>query len=81
MTICDRLADGESLRAICADAGMPDSRWSARTDPLVDQDQLDNFLEEILEIWQSGLGCGSRAHRPLPPQDQGPRKDRSPESA
>jgi hypothetical protein len=30
--------------------GMPDSRWSARTDPLVDQDQLDNFLEEILEI-------------------------------
>jgi hypothetical protein len=24
MTICDRLADGESLRAICADAEMPD---------------------------------------------------------
>ena len=22
-TICDRLADGESLRAICASAGMP----------------------------------------------------------
>jgi hypothetical protein len=33
-TICDRLAGGESLRAICADAGMPDratvSRWLAR---------------------------------------------------
>src|SRR5262249_46433192 len=34
MTICDRLADGESLRAICADAGMPDKatvfRWIGR---------------------------------------------------
>ena len=33
-TICDRLAGGESLRAICADAGMPDRatvcRWLAR---------------------------------------------------
>jgi hypothetical protein len=33
-TICNRLAGGESLRAICADAGMPDratvSRWLAR---------------------------------------------------
>jgi hypothetical protein len=23
ISICDRLADGESLRAICSDAGMP----------------------------------------------------------
>jgi hypothetical protein len=34
MTICDRLADGESLRAICADPGMPHKatifRWLGR---------------------------------------------------
>jgi hypothetical protein len=34
MSICNRLADGESLRAICSDAGMPSRatifRWIAR---------------------------------------------------
>ena len=33
-TICDRLVDGQSLRAICSDAGMPGKatvfRWIAR---------------------------------------------------
>jgi hypothetical protein len=60
MTICDRLAEGESLRAICADAGMPDKatvlRWIGRHKEFRDQyawareAQADDILEEILEI-------------------------------
>jgi hypothetical protein len=60
MTICDRLAEGESLRAICADAGMPDKatvlRWMGRHKEFRDQyawareAQADDILEEILEI-------------------------------
>ena len=59
-TICDRLAGGESLRAICADAGMPDratvSRWIARYDEFRDQYafarelQAECLVDEILEI-------------------------------
>jgi len=39
--ICERLADGESLRAICADADMPNKgsvfRWLANDTKLSDQ--------------------------------------------
>jgi Bacteriophage Sf6, terminase small subunit-like len=60
MTICDRLADGESLRAICAGDGMPNKatvfRWIGRHKDFRDQYavarevQADDILDEILEI-------------------------------
>jgi hypothetical protein len=60
MTICDRLAGRESLRAICAEAGMPDKatvfRWLGRHKDFRDQyarareAQADDILEETLEI-------------------------------
>ena len=59
MTICDRLADGERLRAICADAEMPDKatvfRWIGRHKDFRDQyawareAQADDILDEIRE--------------------------------
>jgi hypothetical protein len=59
-TICDRLAGGESLRAICADAGMPDratvSRWLARYEEFRDlygfarEWQADCLVDEMLKI-------------------------------
>jgi hypothetical protein len=60
MTICDRLADGESLRAICVDAGMPDKatvfRWIGRHKAfrnqyaLAREAQADDICDRILEI-------------------------------
>jgi len=60
MTICDRLADGESLRAICVDAGMPDKatvfRWIGRHKAfrnqyaLAREAQADDICDQILEI-------------------------------
>jgi hypothetical protein len=59
-TICDRLAGGESLRGICADAGMPDratvSRWLARYEEFRDlygsarECQAECLVDEILKI-------------------------------
>jgi hypothetical protein len=59
-TICDRLAGGESLRAICADAGMPDratvSRWLAHYEEFRDlygsarECQAECLVDEMLEI-------------------------------
>jgi hypothetical protein len=59
-TICDRLAGGESLRAICADAGMPDratvSRWLARYEEFRNlygfarECQAECLVDEILKI-------------------------------
>jgi hypothetical protein len=59
-TICDRLAGGESLRAICADDGMPDratvSRWLARYEEYRDlygfarEWQADRLVDEMLKI-------------------------------
>lgn len=58
--ICNRIADGESLRAICRDEGMPDKatvlRWLAANEHFRDQyarareAQADHFADEILEI-------------------------------
>ena len=58
--ICDRLVDGESLRAICADPGMPAKamvfRWLAsnqafrRSYALARECQAEDFVYEILEI-------------------------------
>jgi hypothetical protein len=65
-TICDRLTDGESLRAICADAGMPHkatvSRWLARYEEFRDQYararewQAMCSADEILEIADDSSG-------------------------
>jgi hypothetical protein len=53
-TICDRLAGGESLRGICADAGIPDratvSRWLGR-------------YEEFRDLYGSARECQSRPPR------------------
>jgi hypothetical protein len=58
--ICDRLIDGESLRAICADPAMPARttvfRWLAsnqefrRSYALARECQAEDFAYEILEI-------------------------------
>jgi hypothetical protein len=58
--ICDRLADGESLRSICASEGMPNKatvfRWLGRQNEFRDQyawareAQADDILAEIMEI-------------------------------
>jgi hypothetical protein len=60
MTICSRLINGESLRAICADPGMPAKatvcRWLARNAEfrsqyaLARELQMDRFADEMLEI-------------------------------
>jgi hypothetical protein len=59
-TICDRLVEGESLRAICSDAGMPGRatvfRWIARHKEFRDwyalarEFQAQDLTDEILEI-------------------------------
>jgi hypothetical protein len=59
-TICNRLAGGESLRAICADAGMPDratvSRWLARYEEFrglygfARECQAECLVDEILKV-------------------------------
>jgi hypothetical protein len=58
--ICDRIVEGESLRAICADLGMPDKAsvldWLARHKQFRDEYtlarefQAEDLLDEILEI-------------------------------
>lgn len=58
--ICDRLADGESLRTICADVDMPNKgtvmRWLASSKALSDQYararemQADALFDEVLDI-------------------------------
>lgn len=62
--ICARLADGESLRAICRDEGMPDKstvfRWLAAHDTFRDQyahareAQADEMFEDLLDIADDG---------------------------
>lgn len=58
--ICDRLAEGESLRAICKDEGMPSvgtvCRWLGESDTLQKQYararelQADTLFDEVLHI-------------------------------
>jgi hypothetical protein len=59
-TICERLMDGESLRAICASAGMPDKatvfRWIACHKEFrglygwAHEFQAENILADVIEI-------------------------------
>jgi hypothetical protein len=65
-TICDRLADGESLRAICASAGMPNKatvlRWIGRHEEFREQyawareEQADDILKEVIGIADDSSG-------------------------
>ena len=60
ITICERLVEGESLRAICSDAGMPDKAtvlcWLERHKEFRDwcalarEAQVEDLMYEILEI-------------------------------
>lgn len=62
--ICDRIAEGESLRKICLDDGIPDKatvfRWLAAHEAFRDQyahareAQADKMAEEILDIADDG---------------------------
>lgn len=59
-SICEQIADGRSLRSICADVGMPDKatvfRWLAAHETFRDQyarareSQADSLFDDILEI-------------------------------
>ena len=59
-TICDRLADGESLRSICASEGMPDKatvlRWIGRHAEFRDEyalaheEQAEQLLADAVRI-------------------------------
>lgn len=63
-TICKRLAGGESLRAICAEDGLPDKstvfRWLEANETFRDQyarareAQADYYAEEIIQISDDG---------------------------
>lgn len=58
--ICERLADGESLRAICLDEGMPSKsavfRWLGQNDAFRDQyarareEQAEHYADELVGI-------------------------------
>jgi hypothetical protein len=65
-TICDRLANGESLRAICADPGMPAKatvcRWLARNQEFrrsyafARRCRAEEMMDEIMEIADDSSG-------------------------
>jgi hypothetical protein len=60
LAICDRLVDGEGLRAICGDPAMPDratvERWLARYEEFrkeyasAREEQADDLFDQVLEI-------------------------------
>lgn len=62
--ICERIADGESLRHICSEEGMPNKatvfRWLARHVEFSDQyarardEQAETLFDEILDIADDG---------------------------
>jgi len=64
-TICERIADGQSLRSICADDAMPATstvfKWLNEQKPFSEQyarareAQADSLFDEILEIVDDGL--------------------------
>jgi len=63
-TICERLADGESLRAICSEDEMPNKatvfRWLSKHTEFSDQyarardEQAETLFDEILDIADDG---------------------------
>jgi hypothetical protein len=71
-TICDRLAEGESLRGLCTDPTMPARatvfRWLARNKEfrrwyaIARECQIEDLLDEILEIVDDSSGYVDREH-------------------
>ena len=69
ISICDRLAEGKSLRAICSEAAMPGRatvfRWIARHKEFRDEYTLaceQEFFCSRLRIGANGAGGRHRAH-------------------
>lgn len=70
--ICERIADGESLRAICADEAMPSTatvcKWLAEQPPFSEQyarareAQADALFDDILEIADDGTNDWMERH-------------------
>lgn len=70
--ICERIADGESLRSICSEEGMPNKatvfRWLAAHDVFRDQyarareAQADTLFDEILDIADDARNDWMAAH-------------------
>jgi hypothetical protein len=64
-TICEMLADGKSLRAICREEGMPSTstvcKWLAKNEAFAEQYararelQADALFDDILDIADKGL--------------------------
>ena len=81
ISICARLAEGKSLRAICSEAGMPGRvtvfRWIARHKEFRDEYTLacelraEDLADEMIEIaddpcvWVEKIGADGRAVRVL----------------
>lgn len=71
-TICERLADGESLRDICQDEDMPNRatvfRWLGKSKEFSDQyarareEQADALFDEILSIADDGRNDWMERH-------------------
>lgn len=70
--ICERIADGESLRTICADEDMPSKsnvfRWLAANPQAADQytrareTQADAIFDEILDIADTAVNDWMEVH-------------------
>jgi len=71
-TICERIADGESLRAICSEDDMPNKatvfRWLAKHTEFSDQyarardEQAETLFDEILDIADDSRNDWVAAH-------------------
>lgn len=85
--ICERIADGESLRAICADEDMPDKstvmRWLNEREELQDQYarareiQADALFDDILDIADNGVNDWIEANADEPEKYNGDNVQRS----
>lgn len=72
--ICERLADGESLRSVCRDEGMPSQsmvfRWIAQSDTFREQYAhakdagCELMGEEIIEIADDGSNDWMKSNKP-----------------
>jgi len=71
-TICERIADGESLRAICSEPEMPNKatvfRWLGKDPAFSDQyarardEQAETLFDEILDIADDGRNDWMEKH-------------------
>jgi len=76
-TICQRMADGESLRAICRDDAMPDMvtvyKWIGKYPEFANQykaaqeDRVTTFAEEMVDIADNGSNDWMLKHDPENP--------------